>query len=346
MDKYNENFKTTLKKFVVEIDELIDSDNIKKILKVYKKLKFDKVQQKYMKNVGPYIKQINDKDESMFSNKVILLPGINLKNVWKKINNSSKERFWVYLKMLYILSEICVKDQSDKLTTTKTFTNTNTYPSVVTSESTFTSDTKDMTTVHSNTPEETPDEVKELEFNPYVGINANLKNKNYNVSDIISGAPEFEVPDAKPSLESLMKTMGSDKLKELDKLTDQLKNMKKSDIDNATKNIKSMMGADTNEATSKTLDTLLTNIASSLNKTDMKKGNLFETLSTVAESVANDMKPKIDSGEINVNDLWKTTNSIFKQCSGGNSMMNPMMNPMNFFSQMIKKEKKSDKEKN
>lgn len=329
MEEYNTRFKETLHKFVKEVHKVAKSKNTEKILSVFHKLKMDKTQEKILTNIGPYSDQIKNRDEKMFDNKIILIPGINLNTVWKKMSDSQKTKCWLYLKILYILSEICttnVSTMGDKILQTDTN---------VASETT--TDNTETESSNKNVEEtDTENNDSSLKFNPYEGIGNN--NEKYNVQDMFSGVEKLGNVE-KPSLDSLVKTFGVDKFAELEKLQDQLKNMNDGDIESATQNIQSLMGDNVDK---NTLNTLLTNVANELKNTDMSKGNIFENLSNIAENVTKNMRTKIDNNEIDIKSLYKSTNDLASKCTGGN----PNMNPMSLIKTMIEAEQKKNSDSN
>lgn len=326
MEEYNARFKETLHKFVKEVHKVTQSKNTEKILNVFHKLKMDKTQEKILTNLTPYADQIKNRDEQMFENKIILIPGINLHTVWNKLSDSQKNKCWLYLKILYILSEICTTNVS-KMGDNILKTDTN-VASETTTDNTETENTETENTNKESESESDTDEDTELKFNPYEGIGNN--DVNYNVQDMFTGIEKLGKVD-KPSLDSLVKTFGVDKFAELEKLQDQLKNMNEDDIESATQNIQSLMGDNVDK---KTLNTLLTNVANELKNADMSQGNLFENLSNIAENVTKNMRTKIDNNEIDIKSLYKSTNDLAAKCSGGNSNLNPM----NLIQTMIKAE--------
>lgn len=312
MTDYNSKFIEVFKQFITFVDNVKTTKDTKRIIENIDKLSIPKVQQKFFTKLKPYYEKIEKQDTSLFKQNLVPFPKIDLKPLWRACNTEQRNKLWLYLKMLYILSEINVAQSS--------ITENDTSNSV-----------DNMT----NTTNESSSTTISKSFNPYEGVG---ENSSLTVGEVYKSVGDIEKPDENFTLKSLGKIIGKDKLKELDNLTEQLKNMNDDDIDNATKNIKGMLGNDVSEDTTKTLNTLMSSIASELKESNMKEGDIFESLSKIATSVANKMKPKLESGEINPQALLESTQKLSEKCSNGN----PNLNPVNLVKmmEMFNKQKK------
>jgi len=295
MQAHNDNFTSTLHKFVKELNKINTNKDIQNVLHVYNKLNMKRVMKRFLSVMKPYKTHIAEETETMFSNNILILPKINIKFYWENANETQQKRFWVYLKMLYILSELCL-DESNSIMGDEL--------------------TKQL-------PENKP------EFNPYVGVGPTDETNNsssYGVNNMFSGVEEQG--NIETGIGPMAEMLGVD----LDKLTDELKNMGDGDVDEATNNIMGMLGTGVDPKTSSAISEMLVNISSELKTTDISKNNLFENIAGIAKSVASKMKPKVESGELNISDLLTSTQNIASQYVGetGDNNFNPveMINSM------------------
>lgn len=344
MANYKNKFSETLEKFIKEMDKICPSKDIDKIKKYYKKLDMKKIMKKYLENMEVHKDKIAAGDVTMFEEDVIVLPGINIKDVWNQMNDKQHNKMFVYLKMLYILSEICVSEDS----ATSGSNDTETI-STIADSSELTIEPVEEPTLESNqelnrksNEDENEDlvETKSLEFNPFEGVGGNAGGNaggGYDVKGMFDSVGEYKIE--KPGLGSMANLIGADKLLNLDELTDQLKNMDKKDIDEATLNIQNLMGSNMDDKTSKAIGDMLGSISSELKTRNLKEGNLFDNLTSIANTVAEGMRPKIDRGELDVKDLWSSTQNLANKCKeevGGAGLGLPGgLDPMSFLSNMV-----------
>ena len=302
MEEYKEKFLTTFEKFIKEVYKVYKTKDTEKVLKAFNKFDVMKLSSKYFSNMEKYSEQILEMNDSMFSKSVILLPGIDLSKVWPLLNSEKKKRFFVYVKMLYILSEVLSKENS--LLSLQQSSENNTEVATI-----------DQTDSSNNQSSST--------FDPYEGVG---ENTGYDVETMYNNVDKFKQSNG-PDIGNIAELVGLDKMLDLDDLTNQLKNMDGDAIDEATKNIQGMMGGNMDDQTMSAITSMLGSISSELKTVDMKSGNIFDNLSNIANVVADKMKPQIDSGEIDIKNLWKSTKSLASKCkedSGNGSGVNPM----------------------
>lgn len=132
------------------------------------------------------------------------------------------------------------------------------------------------------------------------------------------------------SINELMKLAGIDKMIDVEELTSSLKNMKQEEIDEASKNIMGMIGVDeNNEKMKNMLGGLLGDISGELKSRDFSQGNPIDSILSIAESVANKMKPKVDSGEIDIKDILQSATGLTGTLNAGGD------NPLGALGQMM-----------
>lgn len=176
---------------------------------------------------------------------------------------------------------------------------------------------------------------KEMAFNPYEGIGGD--NANYGVNEMFSGLKTLdEDKPEKPGFGSIANMVGADKMLNMDKISEQLKNMKPEDIEQATLSIQNLLGSNADPQTSKLIGDMLSTIKGELNDGDISKGNPLDNIMKIAESVATKMKPNIEQEGIDMEGLLASTQNIANKCvdDKGNKLFNGQMDPMQMLRQM------------
>lgn len=349
MEHYFNQFVNNLHKFLSDLNRYSPSEDIANFLDVFDKLDMGKVILRYLSVIKDYEILLKNRDETLFDKPLKIFPNIDVSLIWIKLSNSRKQKIWTYLQMLYVISELIMhngspsSDDNNLDGMISSINNHNYDQSEVSTDTKSESDNKDDKNYkydkYNKYDEYDKDDKndKQLEFNPYVGIGQ--QNENYSVSEMFSGP--MELPSDKPAgpgLGSLAGLVGIDKMVNVQELSDQLKNMKKEDIDEATKNIQSMLGANADDKTSDILKDMLTSITDELKNDNISNGNPIDNIVKIAESVASKMKPKIDDNNVDMSQLWSSTQNLATQCkddNGQNLFDNNAVNPFDLINQMV-----------
>jgi DNA-binding ferritin-like protein len=246
-----------LNKLLKQYSSYDNSKEVEKMIKLFNKLDYKKLAKKTHTKLESFKDDIENKNESMFSSELELLPGVKLSNIWSTLTSDVKNKFWLSLKIIFISGEMIVS----------------------------------------------LDNVKTDGVNVFEG----LKGGDFDVDGMKEAYGDLDV--ASGGMEAFMKVMGGDKMKQLSQLTDQLKNLTDDDIDEATQTIQGLLG---NSATG--MDEMLKVISSELKsgKSLTNSSDLMGTLNSVAEAVANKMRPKIESGQIDGEKLFSSTQDLMK----------------------------------
>lgn len=293
MEQYYNQLITNLNGFVSDLNRYIPNEGCSKFLEVFDKLDMGKVMLRYLNSMRDHEDELKNRNEVMFTNDLIVFPNINLSEFWPNLSTGQKNKVWTYLQILYVQCELILnfkessESSSDKNKTLKTIVE----------------NMKEAETV-------------ENEFNPYLGVGNN--NTDYSVNDILSGCENIADGIHKPGLSSFAGTIGLDKMLDVDKLSDQLKNMKKEDIDQATSNIKGLLSTNIDEKTSSILDVMLSNIQEELQRDDVASGNPLDKIMKIAEKISDKIKPKIESEGLDVSKLWSSTQNLANSCTDEN----------------------------
>lgn len=275
MEQLEENFTSTLKKFLIDYLKFDANETAKKLLKLTetKKIDFKKTAKKVDANIRDFRDMINEKNDDLFKSSFSILPGVDMQRIWSDVDSKHRDRLWLSLRILAMSSEMI-----SSLDTT-----------------------------------EKKCEEMGIDFDPFTGV----KGGDLNTESIKDSIGEFDIGDG--GIDSLMKLIGTDQMEMLNKLTDQLNNMTDEEIDSATENIKHMLGGTSND-----MNEMLKVITKELKNTKLNGSengkDIFKTISSLAESVSQKMKPRIESGEINGDNLFSSAENLMNKIVPGKNM--------------------------
>ena len=311
MDQHYKNFVTTFYKFIYDLNRYVPNDGCKQTLEIYTKLDMAKVIFRLYNLLKKNENDINNKNENIFNNTFVILPGIDISEYWSKLIKGQKEKIWTYLTILLLETDLLVNSDKEKPLEMK-------QEPVLEIESSI------------------PPSQKKLEFDPFVGVGSN-DNTGFSVDQMFSSVPTMEEdkPDG-PGIETIASIIGIDKMINMEELSNQLKNMKEDDIENATKSIKEYLGTNVDEKTTNLISDMLTSIKEEMNKGDIKNGNPLKTIMSIAETVAGKMRPSVENNGIDMAQLLNTTQAFANQCKDkdGKPMFDGKMNPFMMINQL------------
>jgi DNA-binding protein len=284
--------------------------------------KISSIVKKVFTIMGANIKQIEKHDDKIFNIKevkgdkqviVTIIPGINLGEAYELYNGKDKlrENLWKYMdNIFYATIKLLEHANPDCLDTNIVKLMSNLERKLNYQE------------INDELNKKIPDSklvIKE-EFNPFIGVGNN--DNNYSLEDMAksldASVEEENNSGASSKLGMITSLLGMDK--NLDKLTDELKNIDKEQIEKATEDIKKMMGGAVDENTSEMINMMLHDITDELKKDTIGKGNPLNNIVKIAETVAKRVAPKIDPKKINidtVNKLTKNMSNLGGQFGGG-----------------------------
>jgi hypothetical protein len=133
-------------------------------------------------------------------------------------------------------------------------------------------------------------------------------------------------------------------IKNLSEITDELKNIDKTKIDTATTDMKKLLGI-TDTGTGDFISKMIGSIADELRDTDLTKGNQIENFMKIAETVASKMRPEIENGNVDINSLLNSTQSLANKMNGNTDEFINQLNDIKSQSEP-KTEPKTEPDKN
>lgn len=139
-------------------------------------------------------------------------------------------------------------------------------------------------------------------FNPYIGVGGGSDTADFSVDTMFDGVDKIKPVDPNSGM---LEMIGIDKMIDIDKLSDQLKNISQEDIDIATKNIADLLGASNDSDVKDVCSTLVQNIVKDLKENGLS--NMFTTAESVTQKLGN---------QIDISKMKKTASMV------GNFMKN------------------------
>jgi hypothetical protein len=292
MEQNYNNFVITFYKFLFDINRYVPTSELNKILEVYKDFDMKKVivlVHKLLKNNEEYI---NTTNVNLFNNDLFMLPSFNLSQLWFKMNPNQQKKVWMYMSMLLLQTEIFFTGED-----------TNTQPVA---------------------------EVKAVvpEFNPYVGIGGG--GQDYGVNEMLSSIPTIDEDQPMGmGIGTIIKMTGLDKMIDINKFTDELKNMSSEDIDKSVAQMRLVLGPE-NNATGDLISSMLVSISDELKKDDGAEKNLEKILSAVTANISS----SVAENNITVPQLINSAKAFASQCKTADG--SPMFGGANPFALLEK----------
>lgn len=329
MEQYYNDFVKNLRSFIIELDTCYSTSGTKKFVLALDKLNMAMVIARYNKISTKYKSYLDSKNESLFTDvNFNVFPGINLAEIWCNLTQSQKDKMWLYLQVLQISSSFIIKLS-------------NTEPATVENK-------QDESAGVSVTASAFEPVVRAIDFNPYVGINADdgVEQKpvnDFSMDDIMSGPKVLPGEQASSATGGLTSMLGIGNMLNMDELAKELKNINTDEIEQATNNIKKLLGKNVDQNTSDMLTDMLTDITDELKRspdTD-QVGNPIEKIVKIAETVAERMVPKMKNKNVDVTKLWKSTQQLATQCGDGKGAPSINgMNPLSMLNNIMEKQMK------
>lgn len=241
---------------------------------------------------------------------VTVIPGINIGEAYELYNSKMRETLWKYMdnifyatvKLLELANPECLDVQVIKLMG-------NLSKKIKIGEINEELQNKIPTSKLIISKSSDSKSSDKEEFNPFIGVGKN--NENLSVEDMAKVLElKDETEESGSKLGGLGSIFGVDKLMNLDKLSEELKNIDKSQIDKATEDIKKLMGGNIDSNTSEMINMMLHDITDELKKDTLKKGNPIDNIVKIAETVAQRIAPKIDPKKINTDTIQNFTKNM------------------------------------
>jgi hypothetical protein len=179
------------------------------------------------------------------------------------------------------------------------------------------------------------------EFNPYDKVGEDTE--NYTVEDVLSGPRNVVDGVQGGGILGLASMMGIDKFINLDDLAVQLRNITPEQTQAAGAAIKEMMGCDADPETAEMIDTMMAGMEDELKSIDPDKP--FESLNSIAQTVAHKILPKIDKNKIDLEKVMEKTMQMTDNLKDkdGNPMFAPGSNPLQMMTNLMMSAKDGSK---
>lgn len=153
--------------------------------------------------------------------------------------------------------------------------------------------------------------------------NSNMLNKLMSL-----GSSLKDMNDGDINLEKIVNKISGDSL---DEINNQLTDIKGEDINEASENIKKIFSKNKTKSSDFICD-MVSDISNELGNVS-KEGKGIESILKIAENVSEKFKPKLESGEFDINDLLLSAQSVMKDIYGDDANN---LTPMNVMTEFFK----------
>lgn len=265
MDNIIDNYRTTLFELLTLFDTVSpEYDKIKKLIANIPDLDIVKFSQRYLDIILPHLQDIIDGKDEMFFTNIKPFPTIYIKRIWPKLGADQRAKSLVMFRILIVLSQMILSHKTDK----------------------------DVDKDVDKTTEVNTDTQQIVQFNPYIGIGADIN--EYGVDDMFTG-DGLNYENFKPDMSKLVNLLGIDKYfgGDIADFGDKLKNMNEKEIEEASNQIKNMIGVNVDKQTTDMINEMLGNITEEIKKVDFTKGDAMTTMMDIAESVSIKLQPQM-----------------------------------------------------
>jgi len=266
---------------------------------------------------------------------ITIIPGINLDEAYSFYNKQQQQALWKYLEnifycstqLLYLVNPECVDKQ------------------ILTMVDKYALSEKDANNIYADLKAKLPQSILNKyvnkEFDPFVGVG--VTKKDYSVQDLMESTATIPKETGMSGLGGLTSMLGVDKMFDMSKLTEQLKNISKEDIDEATQNIKELLGNNVDSNTSDMINMMLHDITDELKKENLGEGNPISNIGKIAETVAQKVMPKIDPKKIDMSKIFNSTQNLAKNLADkqGNKIFGDKENPLAMLSNIMENQMKN-----
>lgn len=284
MDKFQNEFSQQLHNFLSDMYTFTNSDNVKKILDVHEKLHTYKTAKKFMNVVGKYCNEIDERDPSIFSKKMIILPGVDMSKLWNKLDKSQQDKIWLYLQVLFISAGMIVQENSEESSKNNTTDATN---------------SDDCSTVESS-----------CNFNPFVGVGND--DSGLSTEDLFNGPANLPCDKSDGSLPNfnLSNFIDISKFIDINTIVSKLKEITDEHIDSALIQLKETLGDELNESTINTISDMFKEISNEIKNINTTENIQITDIISLIETIVGKIIPKLQTNNFDVKNLWKIAQSL------------------------------------
>ncbi|ARF10574.1 hypothetical protein Hokovirus_2_101 [Hokovirus HKV1] len=241
--------------------------------------RFVKIFQKYEKEIKE-----NYNDSIMLNNDIMLLPELNIKNIWSNLNENQKTKTWLNIRIIYLKIKILLEEKENIIEQID--------PELEKQEK-----QKNLENL----------EKEEFIVDPILGVGED--NNNYDIEKLLKGTDTLDNSKIeKPSLGSFIKMTGG--IVDINKIFDSLKNLSNEDIESATQTINSLINKDCDPKAQEFIKQLLDETKTLLSETDFNEGDTFKKMESLYTNLAKNMFEKMSKNpnqpQLNFNNLFDT----------------------------------------
>lgn len=269
-----------------------ENENLKIIINAMPTLDLVKLCHIYMKSMECHMSALENGDDSIFENSIIIVPGVDLSELWHEFTSERQNKIRIMLQMLTInctrvMDEIKLNQEKDQ---------------------------------------------NDDDFNPYLGVGEDNDDYNLDdIQQALDTFQEGDVENGGYGIGSIARVLGLDKLLDSDEVREQLANIKQEDIDGVTQSIQGLFG-DMNPNTNKLVNNMLGGIVEELQQSDLSNGKLIDNMHDIAKRVSSKLQPQMESvgveGQQELEQGMRNMAQNFSNQSGNSNLLSMMQKMM------------------
>lgn len=262
MSDYFNLFITNLYKFISDLNRYIPDPQLDLFIESFNNIDFNMIIVRYLKKIRPFQNSLKTNDESIFEKSLFIFPEIDISNFWPKLNKGQKGKIFAYLQVLYIQAELILEN-----------------------------DNKENINFLNN--------IKTNEFNPFIGLG---EENAFNIECMKEGIDNLVETDVgAPGIESMLGTLGIDKMLDVDSILKNLNQMSDEEIENTTSTFQKMFHG--NKKVETFMEDIISNFRQELKENIKPEKNNFADVMKMAQNVSEKIKPDIKKEDIDVGQL-------------------------------------------
>lgn len=262
MSDYFNLFIANLYKFISDLNRYIPDPQLELFINSFNNINFNMIIVRYLKKLRPFQDLLKTNNETIFDNPLFIFPEINISSFWSKLQKGQKSKIFAYLQVLYIQAELILeKDNKENI--------------------------------------EFLDNIKTNEFNPFMGLG---QENTFNIECMKEGIENMVDENiGKPGIESMIGSLGIDKMLDVDSILKNLNQMSDEEIEGTTSTFQKMFHG--NEKVETFISDIISNFRQELSENIKPDKNNFADVMKMAQNVSDKIKPDIKKEDIDVGQL-------------------------------------------
>jgi hypothetical protein len=310
MDRFEREFNEHLCKFLNDLYSFTKNSNVKKLIDIFDKIHTRKTANKIISTLGKYGDQIDNKDDTIFKNKLVILPGVDLSKLWPIMDKDQKNKIWLYLQFLCISANMMVQESESDNRNSSVMSDM----SDVASQRSMSLQNNDLSSMPvSSNLSESPGL---NQFNPYEGVGSDTG--DFSTEDLFSGPDQLKGEESSglPNLASMgglgaLKNMDISKFIDIKSLTTLIKeNVNDKNIALAIGHLKEQIGEDIDEDKIKVIEQIFGTVGEELKGINTSGVIRISDIISPMENLVSRLGPMLKNNSIDLKYIWGIVNKV------------------------------------